>query len=144
MAKVQFCQRRRESRPPVPQAAHSDDEEGLVRTNEAHNWLQRLGSHLRRFIDSEITGAFGADWLRHQLPSNKYDEWKSKKGAASRAGALSRPLIAYADFTDYVLVICKRDNWEQVLSPFFERENRGNNPSNWVAGKVLRWSRALP
>ena len=23
-------------------------------------------------------------------------------------------------------------------------ENRGNNPSNWVAGKVLRWSMALP
>jgi len=107
--------------PPVPPASDSEEEEGLVRTNEAHDWLQRLESHLRRFIDSEMTGVFGAEWPRHQLPNNKYDEWMAKKGAAARSGAPSRPLIAYADFTDYVLVICKRDNWEQVFSPFFKR-----------------------
>ena len=107
--------------PPVPSTADSAEEEGLARTNEAHDRLQRLESHLRRFIDSEMNRAFGADWPRHQLPNNKYDEWKSKKGAAARAGAPSRPLIAYADFTHYVLVICKRDNWEQVFSPFFGR-----------------------
>ena len=107
--------------PPVPAAADSDEEAGFVRTNEAHDWLQRLESHLRRFIDSEMTAAFGAEWPRRQLPNGKYEEWGSKKGAATRAGAPSCPLIAYADFTDYVLVICKRDNWEQVFSPFFKR-----------------------
>ena len=107
--------------PPVPPTADSDEEDGLVRTNEAHDWLQRLESHLRRFIDSEMTGAFGAEWPRHRLPNNKYEEWTSKKDVATRAGAPPRPLIAYADFTDYVLIICKRDNWEQVFSPFFER-----------------------
>ena len=107
--------------PPVLAVHDPDEEEGLARTNEAHGWLQRLESHLRRFIDSEMTKAFGADWPRHQLPNNKYDEWKTKKEAADRSGAPSRPLIAYADFTDYVLVICKRDNWGQVFSPVFER-----------------------
>ena len=107
--------------PPVPPAADSDEETGLVRTNEAHDWLQRLESNLRRFIDSKMTEAFGAEWPRHQLPNKKYEEWVSKKGAATRAGAPSRPLIAYADFTDYVLIICKRDNWDQVFSHFFER-----------------------
>ena len=107
--------------PPVLAVHDPDEEEGLARTNEAHGWLQRLESHLRRFIDSEMNKAFGADWPRHQLPNNKYDEWKTKKEAADRSGAPSRPLIAYADFTDYALVICKRDNWGQVFSPVFER-----------------------
>ena len=106
---------------PVPPVSDSDEEESLSRTNEAHDWLQRLESHLRRFIDSEMTKAFGADWPRHQLPNNKYAEWKAKKEAADRSDATSRPLIAYADFTDYVLVICKRDNWGRVFSPVFER-----------------------
>lgn len=30
-------------------------------------------------------------------------------------------MIAYADFTDYVRVICKRDNWN-IFKPFFDRE----------------------
>ena len=107
---------------PIPTAPDRDEEEGLARTNEAHDWLQRLESHLRRFIDSEMTRVFGADWARHQLPNNMYDEWKWKKETAERAGAPSRPPIAYADFTDYQRIICKRDNWRQVFSPFFERE----------------------
>ena len=106
--------------PPIPPVSDSDENESLARTNEAHDWLQRLESHLRRFIDSEMTKAFGADWARHQLPNNKYDEWKEKKAAADRSRDPSHPLIAYADFTDYVLIICKRDNWRQVFSPVFE------------------------
>ena len=38
--------------PPVPPTADPDEEEGLVRTNEAHDWLQRFESHLHRFIVS--------------------------------------------------------------------------------------------
>ena len=107
--------------PPIPSGSDSDEEERLARTNQAHDWLQRLESHLRRFIDSEMTKAFGPDWPRHQLPNNKYDEWKTRMETAGRSGAPSRPLITYADFTDYVLIICKRDNWEQVFGPVFER-----------------------
>ncbi len=107
--------------PPVPPSDDPDEEERLARTNEAHDWLQRLESQVRRFIDSEMTRTYGADWPRHQLPNSKYDEWRSKKDAADRSGAPSRPIIAYADFTDYMLVICKRDNWRQVFSPYFER-----------------------
>ena len=30
-------------------------------------------------------------------------------------------MIAYADFTDYVLVICRRDNW-RIFKRYFGRE----------------------
>lgn len=29
------------------------------------------------------------------------------------------PLIAYADFTDYLRVICKQDNWKRVFGTTF-------------------------
>ena len=106
---------------PVPLARDLEEEEALARTNEAHERLQRLETQLRRFIDDAMTHAFGSDWPRHQLPNNKYDEWKEKQEAADRSGAPARPLIAYADFTDYVLIICRRDNWRQVFSTFFDR-----------------------
>jgi hypothetical protein len=34
---------------------------------------------------------------------------------------VQRPLIAYADFTDYALVICGGDNWREVFHRFFQR-----------------------
>ena len=108
--------------PPVPMAPDSNEEESLARTNQAHDWLQRLESHLRDFIDHEMRATFGSDWPRHQLPNEMYDKWIAKKEAADRQGAPARPLIVYADFTDYVLIICRRDNWRQVFSSIFDRE----------------------
>jgi hypothetical protein len=106
---------------PVPISDDSDEEEGLVRTNTAHNWLLRLEMQVRKFIDVQMTDAFGVDWPRHRLPNGLYDEWQEKMQAAIQAGCPEQPLIAYADFTDYVRVICKRDNWK-IFKPFFGRE----------------------
>jgi hypothetical protein len=106
---------------PVPRAESDDEEAGFVRTNVAHDWLQRLESHVRRFIDKLMTRQYGSDWTKHRLPNGLYDQWKEKKQKALEAGASDRPLIAYADFTDYEQVICKRDNWREVFGSFFQR-----------------------
>lgn len=107
---------------PVPASNDDDEEESLVRTNAAHDWLLRLESQVRRFIDERMTDAFGLDWPKHRLPSGLYDKWqeKKKKRVAKQNGGRAGALIAYADFTDYVLVICKRDNWD-VFKLFFDR-----------------------
>lgn len=103
-------------------SSEDDDDELLERTNKAHSWLLRLETQLRCFIDQEMTKAFGSNWPRHRLPNGLYDEWVQKKNR-SEQGRTNRdmPLIAYADFTDYVKVICKRDNWV-VFSKFFTRQ----------------------
>jgi len=106
---------------PVPRADDEYEECGLVRTNAAHDWLQRLESQLRAFIDAQMTRAFGADWPNRRLQNGLHDQWQKKKQDAEQAGAPVRPLIAYADFTDYELVICKRDNWREVFEGFFRR-----------------------
>ncbi len=104
--------------PPDPPAQPADTVEVLSRTREAHDWLQGLESQVRRFIDRKMTQAFGPDWPQHQLPGHKYAEWTSKQEAAGRSAERS-PLIIYADFDDYALVVCERGNWEQAFRPFF-------------------------
>ena len=107
----------------VPPAYDPDEEAAFVRTNQAHDWLQRFESQLRRFIDTEMTRVFGPNWPRGQLPNGIYPLWmeKSEKDAA-RTGTAPRPLIAYADFTDYARVITRKDNWKQVFGTHFQRQ----------------------
>ena len=105
---------------PVSASDDEEEEEKLSRTNKAHDWLLRLETQMRRFIDGEMTKAYGPDWPKRQLPGDLYDQWKEKQQKARSRGAGEWPLIAYADFTDYMRVISKRDNW-RVFEPFFMR-----------------------
>ncbi len=98
------------------------EEDGLVRTNAAHDRLLRVERLLRKFIDRQLTRAFGPDWAKHRLPNGVYDNWQEKKRKAEEAGAEERPLIEYSDFTDYAPILCRRDNWREVFRAFFGRE----------------------
>lgn len=106
---------------PIPSSLDDDEEKGLIRTNTAHDWLQRLENSLRRFIDVQMTSAFGQDWPKYRLPNGLYDKWKEKQENAKKSGRAPQALIAYADFTDYERVICRQDNWREVFSAFFGR-----------------------
>lgn len=60
---------------PADREGDGGDEEGLVRTNAAHDQLQRVERSLRRFIDKKLTRACGPDWPQHRLPNGIYDSW---------------------------------------------------------------------
>lgn len=106
---------------PVSRAADLDEEVAFNRTNKAHDWLQRLETNLRRFIDDRMTVEFGHDWPRHRLPSGCRERWEEKRSAAIKAGRSPKALISYADFTDYERIICRSDNWKQVFAHYFGR-----------------------
>jgi hypothetical protein len=55
------------------------------------------------------------------LPNGLYERWQEKKKKAEQTGAEERPLVEYADFTDYVPLICRSDNWREVFETFFNR-----------------------
>ena len=115
--------------PPYIRAyAHADgkgDEEdaGFERNNAAHDRLQRFESHLRAFIDQRMTASVGEDWIKHRVPGDMCRQWKDKQARALDEGESEQPLIAYADFTDYVQVIMRRDNWDQVFASVFRRKS---------------------
>jgi hypothetical protein len=98
-----------------------DEETGLVRTNRAHDRLQRFERQLRVFIDRLMTAEFGAEWTKRQTPSGMLDSWKNAKETAMARGGEDEPLIAYADFTDYIKIIERSDNWKRVFAAVFNR-----------------------
>jgi hypothetical protein len=100
---------------------NEDDEEGLVRTNRAHDQFQRFERKVRRCIDARMAEVYGADWMRRQMPSGMFEEWKKKRDEAVAKGEAEQPLISYADFTDYKKIIERNDNWTEVFKAIFGR-----------------------
>ena len=89
------------------------------RTPNAYDRIQRFETLIRKFIDQEMQKAFGANWIKHQLPGDMRAQWLCRRQTALDNGESAWPLIAYADFTDYIKIICRKDNWEKVFKPIF-------------------------
>ncbi|MGB3832495.1 MAG: Swt1 family HEPN domain-containing protein [Mesorhizobium sp.] len=98
------------------------EEAAFARTNKAHDRLTRFETQLRRFIEERLRDGFGEDWIKHRVPGDIQKKWTEKRQKARDQGERESPLIAYADFTDYVPIITKRDNWNDVFKPFFVRQ----------------------
>jgi hypothetical protein len=97
------------------------EEAGLERTNAAHDRLQRFESQMRKFIDEKMKAAFGDNWIKQRVPACILQAWTEKRQKAKDSGEREWPLIAYADFGDYVQIITRRDNWKDVFEPVFGR-----------------------
>lgn len=109
---------------PLPSSDDQDsrtEEIGFTRTNIAHDRLQRFETKLRHFINKIMTEAFGKDWIKHRVPGNLRQSWLNKKQKAQDNGGGEHPLLAYADFTDYLTIIIRKDNWNEVFKPYFSR-----------------------
>jgi hypothetical protein len=95
------------------------DQGGLDRSAEACRYLISFERYIRTVIDQAMTEEFGTDWPRHQLPNGLIEKWIDKKENAERAGGPPLRVIEYADFTDYVDVITRKDNWRRVFAALF-------------------------
>ena len=89
---------------------------------KAYGLIYRLETHLRRFIDGQMKIHFGPLWVKRRTPGGIYPEWERKRQHDIDSGKPTQPLVAYADFTDYSRIICRRDNWDEVFEPFFIRK----------------------
>jgi hypothetical protein len=98
--------------------------------------LQRFETNLPRFIDQQITMAFGDDWIKQRVPGEIWKTWHDKRERAREAGEWVWPLIAYADFAHYLPIIIRKDNWEAVFRPVFQR--RESVPESFQRLYLLR------
>jgi len=96
-------------------------EASFARNRSAFDQLQRFEVALRRFIDERMTEAFGPDWCITQAPEGTSDNWRQKQATDAKATGAIRPLIEFADFTDYRAIIEKKQNWKTVFAPVFNR-----------------------
>jgi hypothetical protein len=100
-----------------------DEEYGLLRTNRAHHLLMRFERDIREAINILMTAEFGESWIERQTPGEMADEWKKKKIKAMEKGEPDQPLVAYADFTDYIKIIERADNWSRIFKAVFSRKS---------------------
>lgn len=107
---------------PISTTKSDETEASFMRTNDAHDRLMRFEFQLRIFLDKEMTQAFGPDWVKHRIPSDMRESWLSKKKRDLATENQDRALISYADFTDYVTIITRKDNWNEVFGVFFIRK----------------------
>jgi hypothetical protein len=98
-----------------------EQEAAFARTNAAHDRLQRFETHVRQFIDERMTKACGEQWIKHRVPGSIRQSWIEKREKARANGEADHPLIAYADFSDYVPIITQKNNWTEVFAPVFRR-----------------------
>ena len=106
----------------VPDDEQDDEDGAFERNNAAHDRLQRFESLVREFIDRQMTTTIGENWIKHRVPGDIRQQWRDKQQKARDEAESEHPMIAYADFTDYVKVILQNNNWDQVFKPFFHRK----------------------
>ena len=96
---------------------------------EAYELLARFEAQIRSFIDREMTSAVGVDWFKHRLPGDMRKRWEARRQTAIDSGMPDAPLIAYADFSDYVQIIVRSDNWREIFHSIFRRATLVENRS---------------
>lgn len=95
----------------------TEREDAFQRTNDAHDLLQRFESQLRKFISEQMEKMLGPRWIRQRVPEDMRTRWIDKQNKDT--GSQIWPIIAYADFTDYVTIITRNDNWEDLFEAVF-------------------------
>ena len=88
----------------------------------AYEIIFAFESEIRRFIEQQMTLAFGTEWIRHQLSGDLRQQWQERHDGDAKQGFSTSTLIDYADFSDYERIICRDDNWKRVFQQFFPRK----------------------
>lgn len=70
-----------------------------------------------------VRASFSVLQLKRRLPGDIRKAWLEKREKAKQYGEAGRPLIAYADFTDYQRIVTRTDNWEKIFRAFFVRRS---------------------
>ena len=118
---------------PEPVERYGRDSVGTVDENssddvpneniDAYLLIFTMETNLRRFIDEQMTQQHGDQWVKQRTPPNMYQRWQEKRRTATKSGEAELELIAYADFTDYADIICRKDNWKDTFEQSFKRRS---------------------
>lgn len=88
----------------------------------SYRLLTGFESRLRAFVDQTMRQVFGENWIKHQVQGEVVNKWRERLARDQQAGNVIQPLLHYADFSEYVEIICRSDNWRSAFSPFFVRK----------------------
>lgn len=90
---------------------------------DAYEMLKRLETRLRECMQTRLEKA-SKNWWNERIPEDVQDRAKFRKERNEKQwpwhAEEDLPLILYVDFTDYIKIIIRRDNWEQVFKRIFQ------------------------
>ena len=96
------------------------EERMLARTMKACSWIERLETQLRHFIDHAMTKVYGIDWIERRFPKQTVTNWEKTNQRIKELTTLTLQRLAFSQFTDYELVICQEDHWNEVFRSVFK------------------------
>ena len=101
------------------------EEEALfARAQRAFFLLGKFERSLRNYLHKVMTERYGINWEKAKAPEGgrKSQRWMEKRDIAVKKGQAAIDLIHYADFTDYRLLVTRRDNWKDIFTAVFRDE----------------------
>ena len=109
--------------PPTEEAEseESENDEHLARQRnlDAYDILFSLETQVRESLHRVMTDRYGLKWEKQRVPHNLRQEWEKKRDYAISKGEKEQSLLWYANFTDYIDIICQRNNWGEIFEPVF-------------------------
>lgn len=110
-------------RPAEPATTSDKDAILKKRMQEAYDILFTFETELRAYLHETMPQRFGDKWLKHRIPGDMLESWKEKREIAIQKGEKELPLIWYADFSDYVTIIVRKDNWNDFFANTFRNKD---------------------
>ena len=94
-----------------------------ARQSDPYATMQGLEIDLRSFINSKLESV-SSNWWKERIPSDVQQRAEERRMKNEKLYPWQKPsesqLIHYVDFADYVKIIIRKDNWEQVFSKVFK------------------------
>ena len=101
----------------LPAAA---DEERLATL--AFSRLRKFERMIRVFLSAAMAREFGPKWMKQRLPNGLLETWKDRQDKTRGTSDFDDDLLCYADFTDYIRIIDRNDNWKELFEAIFIRK----------------------
>jgi len=97
--------------------------ERLRRLEEPYKILQKLETKLRKCIQTQLK-TISTNWWKERVPKDVQEKAEHRKTKNEKQWpwhtSKDLPLIFHVDFTDYVKIITRRDNWKQAFKEIFK------------------------
>lgn len=105
----------------VPQVIESEK----PKREDAYEMLKRLETRLRECMQTSLEKV-SENWWKERIPEDVQDRARLRKERNEKQWPWHTekdlPLIFYVDFADYIKIIMRRDNWEQVFKQIFQEK----------------------
>ena len=111
-----------ESPTPLWDCEFEQEADGEERTVRAYETLLQLEVSLRRFIVQRMEGKFGSVWIKRKVPGEVRKKWEKRQQKDQDNHEHRRLLIEYADLGDYVDIITRNDNWQEMFKCHFRHK----------------------